>query len=101
MVLSLWRSSVLGWWWGWRWKSFALSNALGEIRLPSGVSCWLARTAMHLARLIQHVLKCVRGLYRPLRLHIRLHLSTASRSPLFLLILDSGHLPTAILGIRL
>ena len=56
---------------------------------------------MHFARLVQHVLKSVLGLHRPLRLHIRLHLLTASCSPLILLILDSGHLPTATLSIRL
>src|SRR4051812_2511414 len=62
---------------------------------------WLAWTAVHLAWLVQHVLECILGLHWPLRLCIWLHLPTASCSPLFLLIMDSGHLPTAILSIWL
>src|ERR1041385_7366643 len=61
----------------------------------------LAWTAIHFAHLVQHVLECILGLHWPLRLRIRLHLPTASCSPLFLLILDSGHLPTAILSVWL
>ena len=56
---------------------------------------------MHFAWLAQHILECVLGLHWPLRFRIRLHLSTASCSPLIIFILDNGHLPTAILSIRL
>src|SRR3954470_22279985 len=61
-----------------------------------------ARSAVQLARLVQHIFKCVLGLHIwPLWLHIWLQLPTASCSPWIFFILDSGHLPTTILSIRL
>src|SRR4051812_22792117 len=68
LVLGLGWSSILGWRWGWRWKRFASHNAPSEITLPSCMPSRLAKTTMHLARLIQHVFKGVLGLRRPLRL---------------------------------
>src|SRR4051812_37368017 len=62
---------------------------------------WPARSAVQLARLVQHVVKRILGLHLPLRPHIRPHLPTASCSPWIFLILHSGHLPAAVLSIRL
>src|SRR4051812_20171855 len=60
------------------------------------------RSDVQLARLVQHIFKRVLGLHIwPLWLHIWLQLPTASSSPWIFFILDSGHLPTAILSIRL
>src|ERR1041385_9300696 len=56
---------------------------------------------MHLAGLVHHVLKCVWGPGLTWRPFCRLQLPTASRSPLFLLVLHCCYLPIAILGIRL
>jgi hypothetical protein len=56
---------------------------------------------MHLAGLVHHVLKCVWGPGLTWQSFCRLHLPTASRSPLFLLVLHCCYLPIAILGIRL
>src|SRR3954468_7539231 len=57
---------------------------------------------MQLARLVQHILKRVPGLrIRTLWLHVWLRLPTASCSPWIFFILDSGHLPTAILSVWL
>src|ERR1041385_8678176 len=60
-----------------------------------------ARSAVQLARCIQHIVKRVLGLHLPRRSHVGLHLLTASCSPWILLVLDSGHLPTAILSVWL
>src|SRR3954462_4710942 len=62
---------------------------------------WPARSVVQLARCMQHVIKCVLGLHLVWWSHIWLHLPTASCSPWILFALDSGHLPTAILGICL
>src|ERR1041385_112013 len=60
-----------------------------------------ARSAVQLARCIQHIVKRVLGLHLPRWSHIGLHLTTASCSPWIFFILDSGHLPTAILSVWL
>src|ERR1041385_6951686 len=60
-----------------------------------------ARSAVQLARCIQHSIKRVLGLHLSLWPHIGFHLTTASCSPWIFFILDSGHLPTAILSIWL
>src|ERR1041385_7748442 len=59
------------------------------------------RSVVHLARCIQHIVKCVLGLHLSWGSYIGLHLPTASCSPWILFVLDSGHLPAAILGVRL
>src|SRR3954469_1080949 len=56
---------------------------------------------MQFARSIQHVIKLVSGLHLAFWPHIRFHLPTASCSPWIFFILDSGHLPTAILSVWL
>src|ERR1041385_7513989 len=58
-----------------------------------------SRSAVQLARCIQHIIKRVLGLHLSLWPHIRSHLPTASCSPWIFFILDSGHLPTALLCI--
>src|SRR4051812_30836224 len=60
-----------------------------------------AKSVVQLARRVQHVVKRIFGLHLPLRPHIRPHLPTASCSPWIFLILHSGHLPTAVLSVRL
>ena len=56
---------------------------------------------MQFARLVQHIFKRVLGPHWRLRSHIRPHLPTATCSPWIFFILNSGHLPTAILSIWL
>ena len=56
---------------------------------------------MHFAGLVHHVIKGVWGPDLTLRPFCRFLLPTASRSPLFLLLLHYIYLPIAILGIRL
>src|ERR1041385_3382523 len=60
-----------------------------------------ARSAVQLAWCIQHIVKLVLGLHLPRWSHIGLHLPTTSCSPWIFFILDSGHLPTAVLSIWL
>src|SRR4051812_9319016 len=60
-----------------------------------------ARSAMQLARCIQHIAKRVLGIHLSLWPHIWSHLPTASCSRWIFFILDSGYLPTAILSIWL
>src|SRR4051812_10343973 len=60
-----------------------------------------ARSVVQLARSIQHVVKRVSRLHLALRPHIRFHFPTASCSLWIFFILDSGHLPTAILSVWL
>jgi len=95
--------------WRWWWESLVtLSYALCPIALPSGMRRCLARTAVHLAWLIQHILKGILGPNcwpsLPLRLLSGLYrgyLPTAPCSPWCLLTLYCSHLPVAILHIRL
>ena len=56
---------------------------------------------MQLARCIQHVIERVLGLHLAWRSHIGTWPPTATCSPWILLILDCGHLPTAILSVWL
>src|SRR3954471_9897012 len=60
-----------------------------------------ARSGVQLARCIQHIIKRVLGPHLSLWPHIWSHLPTASCSRWIFFILDSGHLPTAILSIWL
>src|SRR3954471_8600783 len=76
LVLLLRWSSVLGWWWGWRWKSFSFRNSSHKVTLPSGVRRWPARSAVQFARCIHHVVERVFGPHLPCWLDIRSHLST-------------------------
>src|ERR1041385_2810711 len=69
--------------------------------LPSGMRCGLADSTVHFAWLVHHVLKGIWGPDRALWSFYRFLPPTASRSPLFILLLNYCHLSIAILGIRL
>src|ERR1041385_1168204 len=101
LVLLLRWSSVLGWWWGWMRQSFSLCNPSHKITLPSGMRRRPARSAVQLARCIQHIIKRVLALHLSLLRRIGLHLPTASCISWIFPTLDSGHLPTALLSIWL
>src|SRR4051812_35200469 len=90
-----------GWWWGWWRQSFSFCYPLDKVTLPGRVSRRPARSAVQFARSIQHVVERVSWLHLALRPHIWFHFPTASCSPWILLALDSSHLPTAILSVRL
>src|SRR4051812_22684386 len=94
----------LAWGWGW-WRGWiscsSLCQTLNPNALLSGVRCGLAYCTMHFAGLVHHALKGVWGPGLPWQPFCRLLLPTASRNPLFLLVLHCCYLPIAILGSRL